>query len=147
MQSEAGSDRTWRALKATAKSVIAGALGGALSGALIVVVPERAFDAAALVAAIFGSLFGIVAFPLCYMILVRDVPLWLVFVCAIPATVAGEIGFIELVGGSVPINSFFRRFFRGWFWRSAPDLRHPSSDLFDQAEQSRATPLGRGRSS
>ncbi len=103
-----------KTVKAIAKAVIAGAVGGALAGALIIVIPRHGYDPVALVAAIFGSLFGIVAFPICYFTLVRDVPMWLVLVCAIPATIAAEIGFIRYLGSSdVPSDSFLVDFFAG----------------------------------
>jgi len=105
-----------KTFKAIAKAVIAGAVGGAISGALIIIIPEHAYDQVAPVAAAFGSLFGIVAFPVCYFALVRDVPMWLVFVCAIPSTIAAEIGFIQYVGNyGVPSDSFLVDFFAGGF--------------------------------
>lgn len=108
--------RIWIALRAGAKAVIAGAVGGAIAGALIVIIPAHGYDPVASVAAIFGSLFGIVAFPVCYFALVRDVPMWLVFVCAIPATIAAEIGFIHYLGNrDVPSGGFLFDFFAGGF--------------------------------
>ena len=103
-------------LRAIAKAVIAGAVGGALAGALIIIIPAHGYDPVASVAAIFGSLFGIVAFPVCYFAIVRDVPMWLVIVCAIPATIAGEIGFISYLGNrDVPSGSFLFDLFGGGF--------------------------------
>ena len=114
MRTDDGFNRALATLRAIAKAVIAGAFGGAVSGALIVAIPDRTFSPVALVAALFGSLVGIVAFPVCYFSLVRDVPMWLVFVCAIPATIAGEIGFARYIGGSdVTGGSFLVDFFAG----------------------------------
>ena len=105
-----------KTVKAIARAVIAGAVGGALSGALITIISEHGYVPVASVAAIFGSLFGIVAFPVCYFAIVRDVPMWLVIVCAIPATIAGEIGFISYLGNrDVPSGSFLFDFFGGGF--------------------------------
>ena len=105
-----------KTVKAIAKAVIAGAVGGAVAGALIIIIPDHGFDPVASVAAIFGSLFGIVAFPVCYFALARDVPMWLVIVCAVPATIAGEIGLLLYANSyTIPVDDFWFDIFGGGF--------------------------------
>ena len=105
-----------KTVKAIARAVIVGALGGAISGALIVCIPDHSYSPVALVAAVFGSLFGIIAFPVCYLTLVRDVPMWLIVVCAVPATVAGEIALLLYTSNfTTPVDYFWFGIFGGGF--------------------------------
>ena len=96
-----------------ARTSIIGALGGAFCGFAPLFVPyafsgDHSFGSIigsaefGALGAAFGAPFGLVVFPLCYLTLVRFVPMGDVLLYAIPATIVGEIVFGSGVWGWSP---------------------------------------------
>jgi hypothetical protein len=89
--------------------VIAGFLGGSLCGSVVLGlgligvahVSQVDISDALQIGVVVGGGFGIVAFPICYYVFLRDVPLWLSLAVTIPSTIiVASLGtpFLEQTG-------------------------------------------------
>jgi hypothetical protein len=71
--------------------VLAGFLGGSLCGFVVFVLAAQIWPVnitnALTIGFVFGGGFGAVAFPICYYIFLKAIPLWLSLAVTIPATI------------------------------------------------------------
>ena len=75
--------------------VLAGFLGGSFCGSVVLGleligvdhVSQVDISDALQIGVVFGGGFGVVAFPICYYLFLRDVPLWLSLAVTIPSTI------------------------------------------------------------
>lgn len=92
---------------------LAGLIGGSVCGIAILalgllgVTPITDVDISTVLqlGVVFGGGFGVIAFPICYYLFLRDVPLWLSLAVTIPATiVVGWLG-LNILLNAVPGDS------------------------------------------